>query len=95
VTGHGGVGIVEQVGSMVRRVQPGDLVIMSIQAHCGTCANCLIGRSDICNGTAGRQAAPTGRLSDGTPVTMTGNGYTEFLVAWEEACIPVDDGAGR
>jgi S-(hydroxymethyl)glutathione dehydrogenase/alcohol dehydrogenase len=34
-------------------------------------------------------AAPTGRLSDGTPVTMTGNGFSEFLVAWEEACIPV------
>ncbi|MGB7220237.1 MAG: alcohol dehydrogenase catalytic domain-containing protein [Vicinamibacterales bacterium] len=89
VTGHGGVGIVEQVGSMVKRVRPGDLVIMSIQAHCGTCATCLVGRADLCRGLVGRIAAPTGRLSDGTPVTMVGNGFSEFLVAWEEAAIPV------
>ena len=71
VTGHGGVGIVEQVGSMVRRVRPGDLVIMSIQANCGTCSNCTIGRGDLCRGLVGRMAAPTGKLSDGTSIQRT------------------------
>jgi S-(hydroxymethyl)glutathione dehydrogenase / alcohol dehydrogenase len=88
-TGHGGVGIVEQVGSQVRRVRVGDTVIMSIQAHCGTCANCLAERADLCNGVGQRAIRPEAVMADGTPVNLNGFGYSELLVCWEEAAIPV------
>src|SRR5947207_9759081 len=90
VAGHGGVGIVEEVGSQVKRVQAGDQVVMSITPHCGACANCLNGRADIC-GMFGRPAIPSATMADGTPVQMANgpSGYAEYLVTWEEFVIPV------
>ncbi len=90
VAGHGGVGIVEEVGSQVKRVQVGDQVIMSITPHCGACANCLNGRADIC-AMFGRPAIPQATMADGTPVQMANgpSGYAEYLVTWEEFIVPV------
>ena len=90
VAGHGGVGIVEEVGSQVKRVQPGDQVVMSITPQCGACANCLNGRADIC-AMLGRPAIPQATMSGGTPVQMANgpSGYSEFLVTWEEFVVPV------
>ena len=90
VAGHGGVGIVEEIGSQVRRVQVGDQVVMSITPQCGSCANCLNGRADIC-AMLGRPAIPSATMSDNTPVLMANgpSGYSEYLVTWEEFVIPV------
>ena len=77
VAGHGGVGIVEEIGSQVKRVQVGDQVIMSITPNCGACANCLNGRGDICS-MFGRPAIPSATMADGTPVQMANgpSGYS-------------------
>jgi S-(hydroxymethyl)glutathione dehydrogenase / alcohol dehydrogenase len=90
VTGHGGVGIVEEIGSQVKRVQVGDQVVMSITPQCGACANCLNGRADICS-MFGRPPIPSAAMSDGTPVMMANgpSGYAEYLVTWEEFVVPV------
>ncbi|CAI0857156.1 Aryl-alcohol dehydrogenase [Serratia ficaria] len=40
ILGHEGAGIVEQIGSAVRSVQPGDAVVLSYQS-CGRCPACL------------------------------------------------------
>ena len=90
VAGHGGVGIVLEVGSQVKRVQVGDQVIMSITPNCGACANCLNGRGDIC-AMFGRPNIPSADMADGTPVTMANgpSGYSEILVSWEEFMVPV------
>ncbi|WP_347354705.1 zinc-dependent alcohol dehydrogenase family protein [Intrasporangium sp.] len=46
--GHEAVGVVEQVGAQVRRVQVGDFVIVPF-CHCdNTCANCLAGVQSAC-----------------------------------------------
>ena len=37
IQGHGGVGVVEAVGSDVRRVQVGDRVCVSGTPQCGSC----------------------------------------------------------
>ena len=48
VLGHESAGIVEQVGSEVTHVQPGDHVITCLSVFCGTCENCTTGRPVLC-----------------------------------------------
>ena len=51
ILGHSAVGIVEAIGSRVRRVQVGDRVILANTPQCGVCYNCLRGRADRCINT--------------------------------------------
>ncbi len=46
--GHECSGIIEEVGSSVTRVKPGDLVAVDPSIHCGTCDQCLAGRPHTC-----------------------------------------------
>ena len=48
IQGHGGIGVVEAVGPEVRRVRVGDRVCVSGTPQCGSCYQCLRGRSDMC-----------------------------------------------
>jgi S-(hydroxymethyl)glutathione dehydrogenase/alcohol dehydrogenase len=48
VLGHESAGIVEQVGSEVRGVKPGDHVITCVSAFCGHCEHCLTGHMSLC-----------------------------------------------
>src|SRR5919198_1237464 len=41
--GHEGVGVVEEVGSDVRRFRPGDRVVMAFDVACGHCWYCRRG----------------------------------------------------
>jgi S-(hydroxymethyl)glutathione dehydrogenase / alcohol dehydrogenase len=92
VTGHGGVGIVEEVGRLVKRVKPGDQVILATTPNCGVCSNCLNGRGDLCNTRL--PAIPNATMTDNTPVYMDAPpvgpaGYSEFIVLDEDWCVPV------
>jgi S-(hydroxymethyl)glutathione dehydrogenase / alcohol dehydrogenase len=51
VLGHESSGIVEQVGSDVTYVQPGDHVVTCLSVFCGTCDNCATGRTVLCTNT--------------------------------------------
>ena len=46
VLGHEAVGTVQQVGAGVRRVQPGDRVLVSCISSCGRCAYCRMAEID-------------------------------------------------
>jgi S-(hydroxymethyl)glutathione dehydrogenase / alcohol dehydrogenase len=48
VPGHEGCGVVEEVGSEVRRVKVGDRVLASVSPACGTCWWCLHAMSNHC-----------------------------------------------
>lgn len=48
VLGHESAGIVEQVGSDVTYVKPGDHVITCLSAFCGHCEHCLTGHMSRC-----------------------------------------------
>ena len=48
IPGYGGVGVVEAIGSRVRRVQVGDRVFVADAPYCGQCYACLRGRADLC-----------------------------------------------
>ena len=51
VLGHESAGVVEQVGSDVTYVQPGDHVVTCLSVFCGTCDNCATGRTVLCTNT--------------------------------------------
>ncbi len=68
VLGHEGAGVVEQVGSDVSTVRPGDRVVVSF-AFCRNCRHCLGGRVAYCEqfvplNFGGRR--PTGRVRSGS-----------------------------
>jgi S-(hydroxymethyl)glutathione dehydrogenase/alcohol dehydrogenase len=48
VLGHESAGIVEEVGSSVTYVKPGDHVITCLSAFCGHCEDCLTGHMSLC-----------------------------------------------
>ena len=48
VLGHEGAGIVQQIGPGVKKVKPGDHVILSWMPSCGLCEACQIGRPSVC-----------------------------------------------
>jgi S-(hydroxymethyl)glutathione dehydrogenase/alcohol dehydrogenase len=48
VLGHESAGIVEQVGSAVSYVKPGDHVITCLSVFCGHCEMCLTGHMSLC-----------------------------------------------
>jgi threonine dehydrogenase-like Zn-dependent dehydrogenase len=48
VIGHEMLGRVVEVGSAVKRVQPGDLAVFTVRRGCGQCLPCQMNRSDMC-----------------------------------------------
>src|SRR5438034_11158358 len=72
VLGHEPAGVVEDVGSEVRHVAPGDHVIGCLSAFCGTCEYCVAGRPNLCEGEATtRRADEPPRLpKDGEPIAQ-------------------------
>ena len=90
--GHGGVGIVEEVGRAVKRVKVGDQVVVAITSNCGVCANCLAFRADYC--TQRLPAIPSATMSGKIPVYLNAApggpaGYSEIVVSDEEWLVPV------
>ncbi|MFD2078734.1 alcohol dehydrogenase [Actinopolymorpha cephalotaxi] len=63
VFGHEAVGTVEQVGSAVRMIRPGDRVLVSCISACGRCRYCRTGAFGQCLGGGGWML---GHLVDGT-----------------------------
>jgi len=46
--GHEGVGVIEEVGSEVRRFRPGDRVVIAFDIVCGECWFCRHGQTALC-----------------------------------------------
>ena len=95
VPGHEPAGIVEQVGSDVTYVKPGDHVIACLSIFCGTCDYCLNGRSHLCGGRMfdrGRNDPP--RLSrDGSPVFQMSqlSSFAEQMLVPENALVKIKE----
>jgi aryl-alcohol dehydrogenase len=68
VFGHEGAGVVERVGAAVRKVAPGDRVVM-VSPACGACVACARGLPGYCS--SARRIKFSGRLRDGrTPLAL-------------------------
>ena len=73
VMGHESAGVVEQVGSDVRYVEPGDHVITCLSVFCGHCEMCLTGHMSLCD------SPETRRGHDDEPrLAQNGKEVTQF-----------------
>jgi S-(hydroxymethyl)glutathione dehydrogenase / alcohol dehydrogenase len=93
VLGHESAGVIEQVGSEVRYVSPGDHVITCLSVFCGHCEFCLSGRPALCTKVDTRRM-PTDppRLSkDGKPVWqfLDLSSYAEQMLVHENAIVKI------
>ena len=93
VLGHESAGIVEQVGSEVRTVKPGDHVITCLSAYCGHCEFCLTGHLSLCvSPDTKRDAEQEPRLKATTgPMQQYLNlsSFAEQMLIHEHACVAI------
>jgi len=89
VMGHEGAGVVRQVGAGVTNVAPGDKVILSIDAMCGHCRNCVDGAPAFCETYP---YLPISRMTcQGESVYHVRPTFTEQTIASSAACVKVPD----
>lgn len=93
IPGHVGVGIVEEIGSDVRRCKVGDRVLGHGTPQCGTCYNCVRGRAEYCEmlPVAIGERLPVAELEDGTPVYAEAGlgGTAEKMILHEDYVQPL------
>ncbi len=102
VVGHEGAGIVEQVGSAVQRVRPGDHVLASFTS-CGVCVNCFSGAPSNCdqffpmNLLGGKRADGSHTIhQNGSPLNAHFFGQSSFArhaLMDERSLVKVDESA--
>jgi S-(hydroxymethyl)glutathione dehydrogenase / alcohol dehydrogenase len=93
VLGHESAGVVEQVGSEVRTVKPGDHVITCLSAFCGHCEHCLTGHMSLCESPeTRRQSGDAPRLTqEAGPMNQYLNlsSFAEQMLIHEHACVAI------
>ena len=93
VIGHESAGIVEQVGSEVRSVKPGDHVITFLSAFCGRCEHCITGHLSRCvSPDTKREAGDEPRLVETHgPMNQFLNlsSFAEMMLIHENACVSI------
>jgi aryl-alcohol dehydrogenase len=101
VFGHEGAGIVERVGARVRKVKPGDHVVLTF-VSCGTCKACLQGAPAYCstlydlNFSGFRPDGSSGMHTSNGPVHGHFFGQSSFAthaLAYERNVVKVPDEA--
>ena len=73
VMGHESAGVVEQVGSDVKYVKPGDHVITCLSVFCGHCEMCVTGHLSLCDSPETRRGE-----NDGPRLSQTGTEIVQF-----------------
>ena len=94
ILGHEGAGVVEQVGSSVSRVRPGDAVVCSWNPSCGECFFCREDKPILCELV--NRNIPKGALTDGTSrLSLDGERLNHFMMisAHAEFCVVPEAGA--
>jgi Zn-dependent alcohol dehydrogenase len=98
VLGHEGAGIVREVGPNVRRLAPGDHVVLCWAPSCGVCAPCVAGRAVLCDRleeTTYKNKLPSGATkirARGRPVRhfLSTACFAEHAVVAEEGAVRID-----
>lgn len=89
VLGHEGAGVVEEIGSAVRKVQVGDHVVLTTLGSCGMCDACDRGQPTHCRDTMGKLNRPF--TVGGDPAFQFANAgvFTEHTVVAESQAIVI------
>jgi len=99
VLGHEAAGIVQEVGSHVQDLRPGDHVVFSFVPMCGRCIYCATARPALCEN--GGRANGAGTLLDGGRPFQDRQGrilhhhlgvsaFSQYTVAAQESLIKID-----
>ncbi len=95
ILGHEAAGVVEEVGSQVTYVKPGDHVICCLSVFCGHCDQCLTGHPYLCtNPEVRRSQSDKPKLTwKGTTVNQFANlsSYAEKMLVYENAVVKIPD----
>ena len=89
VLGHEGAGVVEEVGSAVRSVKPGDHVVIATLANCGICRACNTGHPTMCIKSLGNVSTPF--TYDGEPASnfAATSVFAEHTIVSEIQAVPI------
>ena len=95
VLGHEAAGIVEQVGSEVNYVKPGDHVITCLSVFCGTCEQCTSGHPSICSNTdvkmmPGKAERLEWEKPEQLHTFVNLSSYAEQMLVHEHAVVKID-----
>jgi S-(hydroxymethyl)glutathione dehydrogenase/alcohol dehydrogenase len=90
VLGHEGAGVVEEIGSEVTRLTPGDHVVLTTLANCGTCQHCNTGHPTWCRQSLANMDKPF--TLDGTPAWnfAATSVFAEYTVVKEVQAVVID-----
>jgi S-(hydroxymethyl)glutathione dehydrogenase/alcohol dehydrogenase len=91
VLGHEGAGVVEEVGSAVRKVQVGDHVVLTTLGSCGQCAACDRGQPTHCRDTMGRLNRPFTVGGERAFQFANAGVFTERTVVAESQAVVIPD----
>lgn len=91
VLGHETSGVVEEVGSAVTSVRPGDRVVIGLTHHCGRCRDCEEGHPMLCSE---RTQLPPRISAAGSPIVQGFGvgGFAELVLVRESSCVVIPDG---
>jgi len=99
VLGHEGAGIVEEVGAGVRKLSPGDHVVMTFDS-CGSCPSCLEAQPSYCHNTnhfvSQRPAGEHYLSANGEPITgdfFSQSSFATHAIGTERSVVKVRDDA--
>jgi len=97
IPGHEGAGVIQEVGSGVTKIKPGDSVLLMWVPICGQCYYCLRGQPYLC---AEKDKTRSGTMLDGTCRLRKGNQnihsmlgvgcFSEYNVVSERSVLPID-----
>src|SRR5580658_8276953 len=90
VMGHEGAGVVEEVGSEVTTVKPGDHVVVTTLANCGNCAECATGWPTRCRVSMGNMSKPF--TFEGQPAWnfAAASVFAEYTVVKQVQAVKID-----
>jgi S-(hydroxymethyl)glutathione dehydrogenase/alcohol dehydrogenase len=90
VLGHEGAGVVEEVGSAVTTLEPGDHVVLSTLSNCGMCPACESGHPTVCTKSIGKLTKPF--TVDGEKAFSFANvsAFVERTVVGERQAVKID-----
>lgn len=95
VLGHEVAGIVQDVGTAVTALRPGDRVTGALTPSCGLCANCDAGRSTQCLRVeeVRSRPRPAFRFPDGRPIARLGDigAFSQHTLMRENALVKLPD----